>query len=536
MNKVLYHASLYDGSASSTFHIVTLFLKETTVEHSLCPYKAYEVVDIVSYDEVVSYVAKGVIKLNQTDLCIEDTLDEDLVKERAKALLGSHFEFIDLKGEKISPEFLDFHEHSEFYSFFDPSLLWKRKQFVRASVLGNCGISVYPLVKGKEALLEENVRSILGEWPSLDGKKIYWKDLNEFQDVLKKRGVNNRLLFLTGHSALRIAAMEGNPNREASDAEIEKMCAFLQEMIDQGSIGFSTGLYYAPCIFASRKELLSLLKVVSKNNAIFAVHIREEGNRLLESLEEVISLSKEAGCRLEISHLKAIGKKNQKKVDAALYLIENARSEGLDVMFDQYPYTYGSTSLFSLLPPDVLRLSEVDMINTLKNKNERERIKNEMLFPKNWESIAELCTFKNVFIQALGNTNEYDNLSINSIAIKQNKDPFDVFFDCLIESDGLALMKDTTTTDESIKKIYTHPLSIYASDSLYAGNSWHERSKKCTLKSLDIARDIRPFYPLSLSVHRMTGKGAMRLGLEKYFICQKGSVMNFVNLDRKEYV
>lgn len=534
MNKVLYHAFLYDGDANPTPKFCSLFLKETIVEHSLSPYKAYEIVDIMSHDDIAPFLIGETFDLNITMSTIFYNDDEPFVRQKAKKLFGKDFEFISLNGAKICPEFLDFHEHSEFYSFFNPTLPAKREQAIRSSIVGNCGISVYPVVKGKEHLLEENVLSILGKWPEIDGQKVYWKDLNGFENVLKSRGVQNRLLFLTGHSALRIAAMEGNPNREATESEIDRMCGLLNDMIDQGSIGFSTGLYYAPCIFSSRKELLSLLKVVSKRNALFAVHIREEGNRLLESLKEVIDLSFDAGCRLEISHLKAIGEKNQKKVLPALKIIEEARKDGLDVMFDQYPYDFGSTSLFSLLPPRILSLSEDDMIKALKNKTEREKIKAEMLSPKGWESITELCTFDNVFIQALGNTKDYDNLSINALASKLSKDPFDTFFDCLIESNGLALMKDTTTTKDSIDYIYAHPLSIFASDSLYAGDSWHPRSTECVSQALRVGFSLNSVYPMGFSVHRMTGKGAERLNLRKYFVAEKGSVMNFINFSTGE--
>lgn len=530
MNKVLYHALLFDGTATPRPYFCSLFLKETYVEHSLSPYKAYEIVDIMSHEDIAPFLLGNVFDLNRPDIKISYKDDEPFIRQKAEKLLGKEFEFIDLKAKKISPEFLDFHEHSEFYSFFNPTLSAKRKQAVRSSIVGNCGISVYPIKKGREHLLEENVLSILGKWPEINGEKVYWSDLNGFENVLKSRGVENRLLFLTGHSALRIAAMEGNPNREATDKEIDTMCGLLSDMIDQGSIGFSSGLYYAPCIFSSHKELLALLKVVSKKNALFAVHIREEGNRLLESLNEVIELSKLAGCRLEISHLKAIGKKNQMKVQPALKIIEEARKSGLDVMFDQYPYDFGSTSLFSLLPPRILSLSESEMYEHLKKRSERERIKSEMLAPEGWESITELCTFDNVFIQALGNTSDYNNLSINALASKLNKDPFDAFFDCLIESHGLALMRDTTTTRESIGIIYSHPLSIFASDSLYAGTSWHPRSTECTKEALRVGYSLNTLYPMGYSINRMTLKGAERLGLKKYFVAKKGSIMNFVDL------
>lgn len=526
-DKVLYNAYILDGKNKSKSYSATLYLKARSVTHTLSPYDAYEVIRIDSQDK--------------TEDCSPDNMreiiystDENLkiLNERATSLGLLNPELEDVQHHPLTPEFLDFHEHGEFYSYFHPELDAKRRQRVRGSVLGNCGISVYPMVKGREELLMHSVLSTLGEWPKDEsGNPILWKDLDGFRNILKERGVQNRLYFLTGHAALRIAAMDGNPNREATDKEIDKMCGFLDEMIAEGSIGFSTGLYYAPCVFASRKELIELLKVVKKHNALFAVHMREEGNRVLESINEVIELSKEVGgLRLEISHLKAVGVKNQIKVDSMLSLIEKARFEGLDVMFDQYPYTYGSTSLFSLLPPSALSLSDDELLTKIKDRTWREKTKYEMLHPDHFESIAELCTFDNIYIQSLGNTKEYDRKSINEIAkLRGDEDSFDTFFNLLLESKGLAVMRDTTTCDENLMKIYTHPLSIYASDSLYAGTSWHERSTESTLEALRIAKRTGDWLS---AVERMTSKGAKRISPDevKYYTIDKGSIINFVDI------
>lgn len=520
MNKVVYNARVFSGIEGQDLYVAALLLKETTVNGPLAPYKAYEVKDIIpQVKNDITYFFTG--------------KDDDFfqsVQNKAKKEL-CEFELYNASGAVVCPEFLDFHEHSEFYSYNCPSLDAKRKQHIRGSVVGNCGISVYPIVKGREDLLRQSVLSTLGKWPEENGKRVMWKDLDGFRTVLKKRGVSNRLYFLTGHAALRIAAMDGNPNREATDKEIDRMCGYLKDMIDQGSIGFSTGLYYAPCLFASKKELLSLLKVVSSTSTLFAVHIREEGNRVVESINEVIDLSLKTSCRLEISHLKAVGERNQIKVPLMLYEIEKAHKSGLDVMFDQYPYTYGSTSLFSLLPPSALALDNDELMIKLKDKKWREATKYEMENPNGFESIAELCTFDNVFIQALGNTNEYDGMSISSIAKSIGKDPYDAFFDILLSSSSLAVMKDTTTNIDSLKQIYTHPLSIFASDSLYAGDKWHERSTECVFESLRLAEEFSSIMPFSSSVARMTGKGSDRLNETKYYTIQKGSVVNLVDIE-----
>ena len=115
------------------------------------------------------------------------------------------------------------------------------------------------------------------------------------------------------HTALRSYVMGNDSLREATEREVEDMCVLLASELDKGAIGFSSGLYYSPCVFASPFEILSLLKVVASKNKIFSVHHRSEGRGCVKSLEEVLEYAKESGVRLEVSHLKAIGKENEKK-------------------------------------------------------------------------------------------------------------------------------------------------------------------------------------------------------------------------------
>jgi len=250
----------------------------------------------------------------------------------------------------------------------------KVQQGITFDLSGNCGAGIYPRSKDDEPVFAD----ILGHYDSWT-----WTDFSSYK-ALVKPGIN--IGFLQSHSCLRMSAIEGNPNRAATKKEIEKMCRLLDQSLDNGCLGFSSGLYYAPCLFADHDELVSLLRVVKRHNSLFCVHHRCEGDEILQSIDEIISLVRETGVRLEVSHLKAIGRKNQHKMPEVLKKLHALKDEGFDVSFDQYPYEYGSTSLFSLLPPKLLRLpsDELSAIlkRTKKDRKLRDEIVHEMENPK----------------------------------------------------------------------------------------------------------------------------------------------------------
>ena len=262
------------------------------------------------------------------------------------------FNFINFDGDLLFPSFIDFHCHSELYYINNPNSELRREDFFDTEIVGNCGVGLFPISyreeKKKELFL--SFESILGRF----NRNPNYNSSREFFNFFNSLGIKNKILFYQAHSPLRIIAMNGSSNRRASSREILKMQRYLEESLSLGCIGFSTGLYYSPCVFADEKELEGICEVLREANGIFAVHRRHEGDNSYEATEEVLKLAKKTGVRLQISHLKAIGKKNQKDVDSILKLIENYREDGVDVMFDQYPFVYGSTSLESLLPPFVL--------------------------------------------------------------------------------------------------------------------------------------------------------------------------------------
>ena len=417
---------------------------------------------------------------------------------------------IDCKGKILCPGFIDMHCHTDLEVLRDRSAKARIGQGITTDVTGNCGIGTFPY---NNPYLKTLVGDVLGEYPDWA-----WSDYTSWKSYVDKGGVGSNQLYLVSHSALRVAVLGESAGREASTDEIEKMCELLDEALSQGAYGLSSGLYYSPCLYANRDELLALLKCVKKHDKIFAVHHRCEGNDVVASLKEVLDLAFETGVRLEVSHLKAIGNKNQDKVGTLLSMIDEYRAKGVDVKFDQYPYTFGSTSLFSLLPPSILAFSRYEQRLALSLENERDDLKKEILKPNGWDSIYEMVGPDNIKAIYLETHPELNGKTLSQIGTVLAKDPLDALFTVLSEETGLAVMEDVTTTEGNLKKIMSHDLMCFGSDSLYSSPLPHPRSYHSTVEFL--ARYIRDEKVLSLEegIRRMTGEPALRLSLKRGLI------------------
>jgi len=246
---------------------------------------------------------------------------------------------IDARGLVVAPGFIDVHSHDDMALIRAPRLDFKVMQGVTTVVIGSCGSGVAPVTPDYRQHYEVFLSSVLG--PAAD---FSWSTTAEFYAALEKAGPSLNVAPLAPHGVLRFAAM-GMESRPPSTEQMERMKELLEEALAAGAIGLSTGLIYPPGMFAATEELIELCRVVARHGGIYASHIRDEGNRLLEAVEEAIRIGREAGVPVQISHHKASGRANWGKVVDSLALIDRARAEGLDVTVDVYPYTAGSTLL-----------------------------------------------------------------------------------------------------------------------------------------------------------------------------------------------
>jgi len=436
---------------------------------------------------------------------------------------------IDATGCLLCPGFIDMHGHGDLHVLGKPGTDAKIAQGITTEVTGNCGMGVFPLPDDpkKRDVLPRMAADILGSYP----KTWPWHDFDSYARYACAVGMYANIVGMQAHAPLRIASMEGTVNREATDRELSRMVELLQLSYAQGAAGFSSGLYYAPCMFSNRKELHALLTETARQDRLFAVHHRCEGNGVLDSLAEVLDLAKETGVRIQISHLKAIGRNNQPMVPRMLDLIDSYANWGVRVHFDQYPYLFGSTSLYSLLPPDFLRLDRDDLLAALEDARERQRMREQMLHPKGWDSIVELCGWEDVSVMHVEGRPELKGRSIASLARESGEDPFDVCFDLLKTGPSVAVMTDITQSESSLKAIMRHPSGCFGTDALYSGTCLHPRSTEATTHLLSRYWKQSEVLPIEQHVRRMTSFPARILGLDDRGMIAEGKVADLVLVD-----
>jgi N-acyl-D-amino-acid deacylase len=348
----------------------------------------------------------------------------------------------------VTPGFIDMHTHSDFTLPIRPSAEAKLLQGVTTDVTGNCGFSPFPLADDVGALhhgdfLEHELRE---RWPNLQA----------YAEEIEGRGLGINIAPLVGLGALRLSVL-GEADVRADEASLAGMRELLREAMQEGAFGASSGLVYAPSSFANLEELTELAGVVAAEGGIYATHIRDEGEQLGEAIEEAISVARAAGCRLQISHLKALGRGNWGSVADALDRIDRANASGCDVWIDAYPYTAGSSTLASLLPAEVLDGGEVELQRRLAMPEERMRLADVL------ERGAPFA-LEDVLLATVPGRPELGGVSITELAAQEGITPAELIFR-LLEQDGTKTsMVAFGMAEGDVRSVLVHPKTLLGSD------------------------------------------------------------------------
>jgi N-acyl-D-amino-acid deacylase len=278
-------------------------------------------------------------------------------------------EVIDVSGLHVAPGFVDIHSHSDGDILLYPTADSRVRQGVTTELTGNCGSSAAPL-GGVDA--EASRR----EWRE-EGVDPRWGDVASYCDHLDGARVSINQALLVGQGTIRRNAV-GLVDRRLTSDELEAVVTAVDEGMVQGAFGLSTGLEYVPGRYTPTEEVVAMARVVSRHGGLYASHVRNEEARVLEAVDEAIHIGRQAGCRVEVSHLKVAGRLNWSKQQAALDLIESARRAGVDVLADAYPYTAYSTGLTILLPAGALEGGTPALLKRLADAGERGRIRDHV--------------------------------------------------------------------------------------------------------------------------------------------------------------
>lgn len=277
------------------------------------------------------------------------------------------------EGLALAPGFINTHSHLDLEVFKEPASSSAIYQGITTEILGQDGSSVAPVTDEILVELEKNMAPLAGV---LD-KSYWWRSYGDYLREVNKANPAVRVEGLVGHGTVRMCVM-GNENRKPSKKEMEEIKELLARCLEEGARGLSLGLIYPPGSYADTDELVEVARVVARYDGIIMVHMRNEQDKILQSLEEMEHVLRESRVRLHISHLKALGYRNWGKISPALQRITELRAEGLDLTFDQYPYTAACTGLKVTVPMWAYEGGEQGFQGRLRDSREYQRILQEV--------------------------------------------------------------------------------------------------------------------------------------------------------------
>ncbi len=422
---------------------------------------------------------------------------------------------IDGDGLVLAPGFIDLHSHADFTMPSFPGAINSLSQGVTSEVVGNCGYSPAPLSSDPE--FADQMRQLAhGLGPDLDWS---WRTFGEYLAAVDAARPAVNALPLVGHGALRVMAM-GMADRAATPAELVTMRVGLRDSLAAGAWGLSTGLVYPPGAYAETAEIVAIGAELTSADALYASHIRNEAAGLLDAVNEALEIGRTLGVRVEISHLKAAGRRNFGQVPQAVEAISAARRAGLDAHCDAYPYDAGSTFLSQLLPPWVHEGGVEGMVERLRSTEQRNRIRAEIatglpgwpnLFDAagSWDRILIASVSQRSLASAEGST-------VAKLAAAAGVDPLDWTFDLLIEDRGAPMMIVTMMDERDVDAALRFEATGIGSDQLGVTSSEARVHPRCYgAFARVLGRYVRERNVLTLesAIHRMTGLPAAVLGL-----------------------
>jgi len=430
-------------------------------------------------------------------------------------------EVIDVNGLAVAPGFINMLSWANESLLHDGRSMSDIAQGVTLEVMGE-GTSMGPLTSKMKLEIADGQGDIK--------YNISWTTLGEYLDHLVKKGVSTNVASFVGNGTLRRHVI-GYENRPATDQELTQMRELAREAMLEGAVGVSSSLLYAPSAYADTDELIELAKIASEYNGMYISHIRDEGDDLLASLDELITIARRADVRSEVYHLKASGEDNWYKMDEAIQMIQGARNGGLSVTADMYNYPASSTGLHVQLP-DWVRDGGIDaMIERLANPANRDSILADIEFSHTPDKIL-LVGFENPDLRI------HQGKYLSDLSEEMEKPAKETMIDLIVEDDsGIQVVYFSMSDENMIKKVQQPWMSFcsdagsYAPEGVFLNYSTHPRAYGSFARLL--AKYVREEQVISLeeAIRKLTSLPAENLRLEKRGALKPGNFADIVVFD-----
>lgn len=433
---------------------------------------------------------------------------------------------IDASNSIVCPGFIDAHTHSDTYLLIEPTSPSKIYQGITTEVCGNCGASAAPV-------------SSFAHLPSDWADKTYpgkWFNVAEFRQLVEQQGIGVNMVMMVGHNTIR-RSFAGYDNRPLTSDEMDIMSRKVEESFDAGARGLSTGLVYAPGMFASKEEIVGLAKIVARYDGIYTSHMRSEGDTLLESIEETLEIGRAAGIRVQVSHLKVSQRKNWHKIDDALNLIRKAREAGEPVAADRYPYVAGATDLDVVFPEWASDGGRAGVLARLEDPATCERLRSELIDSRAIEDWGGVL---------VGSTTHPDNKqfrgeSLIEVARKLNLDhPVDAILHLCRNDEMTTGAFFAGMSEDNMRRILQEPYVMLGSDASLRSLTGplsddypHPRAYGAMPRFLRMVMD-EDLLPLPEAIRKMTSLPAQHFKLEKRGILKKGYAADVIVFSPEE--
>lgn len=439
---------------------------------------------------------------------------------------------VNARGLAVAPGFINMLSWANESLIHDGRSQSDIRQGVTLEILGE-GTSMGPL----NAAMKQEMRDSQGDIKY----DVEWTTLGEYLEYLERRGVSTNVASFVGAATVRIHAI-GYEDRTPTSGELERMRELVAQAMEEGAVGVSSALIYAPGVYAKTDELIALAEVAGRYDGMYISHLRSEGNNVLAALDELTATARRANVRAEFYHMKAAGKPNWDKLDAMIERVEKARREGLSITADMYNYTAGATGLDAAMPPWVQAGGHHAWVTRLKDPRVRRRLVKEMTAPTDeWENLyllagspekVLLVEFKNPGLR------HYTGKTLGEVARLRGKSPEETAMDLVIEDDSRVGTVYFLMSEENVKKQIKLPWISFCSDAaslapegVFLKSNPHPRAYGSFARLLGKYVGEEKVITLAEAVRRLTSLPAENLKLDRRGRLKSGYYADVVVFD-----
>ena len=496
---------------------------------------SYKIIKPVNYDLVIKnglvYDGSGQ-KPFIGDVGIKD--DKIEYVGESKYLVSKNIIFANQKA--VSPGFINMLSWAVDDLIIDGRSQGDIRQGVTLEVFGE-GVSMGPLNVEMQKNREANGLGV-GDV----GYELNWVTLGEYLQFLEDKGISTNVASFVGATTLRVHQI-GYDDRPPTKMELDSMKMLVRQAMEEGALGIGSSLIYAPAFYAATDELIELCKVASEYGGMYISHIRSEGNRFLESVDELIRISSEANIDAEIYHLKAGGKDNHYKLDMVIDKVDSARSAGLNITADMYTYTAGATGLDASMPPWVQEGGYSEWKRRLQDPDIRAGVINEINTPTDeWENLyLQAGSAKNIILIGFSNPDlrYLTGKTLDEASQILNKDPVETMIDLVIEDGSRVATVYFIMSEENIKKKIALPWIRFGSDAgsmtpegKFLESNTHPRAYGNFARLLGKYVRDEGIIPLEEAIKKLTSNPAKTLKIKGRGMLKKGYYADIVIFDQ----